>query len=432
MGDPDKNAYPVINNVLCFASTARHTMKKDEIVRISLSFFKEEDILKAKDAIYELAGERPIRRRQPNRMLNEMNDIMDMLKNCDDVNIELPKYVADSFDSLPPISGYGVIAGTLTQLLDEISLLKEEVSQLKEQRMTDNMIQNDITMVKEDLITLKGEMRKLNHRMIGGDLRRDSITLESLVEPHLPENIMRLQSATGLSVFGKKNLPRKVGQEMNFLDFDDASAAATAPPLSQESPGRLLERCMDAGGIPSAPSLNEAEVPTASESHLILSPKRDSYAEMLRESPKRSEDLLSVEQPPNDNGSNTEAEGYENGVTQDDEGYILYKRRRRNRNRHGIIGSRVDNKDTSIKSAARYADIYVGNCDISVTEESLSDYIFDVLNIRVNNCEPLASKTTQSKSFKINLKMIDREKLLSAEVWPEGIYCRKYYNSRSK
>ena len=95
-----------------------------------------------------------------------------------------------------------------------------------------------------------------------------------------------------------------------------------------------------------------------------------------------------------------------------------------------VIGSRKNANENLIKSAPRHADAYIGNCDMSVNSESLSDYIFKEMNIRINNCEPLDSKNPQAKSFKVNLNIRDREKLLSAEVWPEGIVCRKYYNPR--
>ena len=39
----------IIDNVLCYVSTARHTLKNDDILQTCLAFYKEEEIIKAKD-----------------------------------------------------------------------------------------------------------------------------------------------------------------------------------------------------------------------------------------------------------------------------------------------------------------------------------------------------------------------------------------------
>ena len=54
------------------------------------------------------------------------------------------------------------------------------------------------------------------------------------------------------------------------------------------------------------------------------------------------------------------------------------------------------------------------------------------MNIVVQKCQLLASKNENSKSFKVTLKLNDRQKLLSSEVWPEGIICRKFYSPRNQ
>ena len=48
---------PVISNILCYMSTARHSMRSDDIVRACLVFYKDEDIIKGKDLLYEFGGE---------------------------------------------------------------------------------------------------------------------------------------------------------------------------------------------------------------------------------------------------------------------------------------------------------------------------------------------------------------------------------------
>ena len=47
-GEDDETLPPVINKVLCCTSTARHSMRHDDIVGIYLNLYKEGEILKAK------------------------------------------------------------------------------------------------------------------------------------------------------------------------------------------------------------------------------------------------------------------------------------------------------------------------------------------------------------------------------------------------
>ena len=46
-------------------------------------------------------------------------------------------------------------------------------------------------------------------------------------------------------------------------------------------------------------------------------------------------------------------------------------------------------------------------------------------------CEALVTRSAHSTSFKVTLNASDRIKLLSPDVWPEGIVCRKFYNPRT-
>ena len=171
---------PVINGVLCYTSTARHSVRNDDLVRICLAFFKDEDIIKGKDTLCSIIGEKPKRRRNENRIMHEVRDILDLLKRCDDNNCELPKFVVDSYDGLPPTSGFDLIAQSLTALNEEISALRKEIEYLKENRIEETITIHDMGMIKEDLITIRGELRKISHRNMNDDIRRSSIVLEHL------------------------------------------------------------------------------------------------------------------------------------------------------------------------------------------------------------------------------------------------------------
>ena len=123
-------------------------------------------------------------------------------------------------------------------------------------------------------------------------------------------------------------------------------------------------------------------------------------------------------------------EKYNHMPTIDKDGFQLVRNVKRKP--LNIVGSKRTKDNETIKSAVRVADLYVGNCDLEVTPKTVSEYIHKEMNIVVQKCQLLASKNENSKSFKVTLKLNDRQKLLSSEVWPEGIICRKFYSPRNQ
>ena len=94
--------------------------------------------------------------------MNEIQDIMFVFDRCEVENVNLPKFVTDSFNGLPPTSGFEVVAHHIVTLIDEISSLRQEVEALRESRLSDNILKQNNDILQEDILTIKGELRKLN------------------------------------------------------------------------------------------------------------------------------------------------------------------------------------------------------------------------------------------------------------------------------
>ena len=127
MGETEEdsnNDKMIIDNVLCYVSSARHSMKNDDIVQVCLAFYKLEDIIKGKDLHYGIVGEKPKRRRHENKCLSEIKDILEMLCKCDENGKILPRFVVDKHDGLPPTSGFDLVANSIIGLMQEIGILK--------------------------------------------------------------------------------------------------------------------------------------------------------------------------------------------------------------------------------------------------------------------------------------------------------------------
>ena len=407
---------PLINNVLCYASTARHSMRHDDVVRVCLAFYKEEEILKAKDILYNLVGEKSIRRRNENRMINEIQDLMTMLKKCDDKKIDLPKFVADSYNGLPPSSGFEVVAQSVLTLIDEISSLRKEVESLKESLLNGLHLQNDSDIVKEDIMIIKGELRKLNHKILNDDIKRSSIVLDSM--NRMPASASEKQELKSdereRELMESAESPCKI-QEIN-LEENAATLTPSAPPLSQEN-WSFLDQPFHSGHTPSAPTFAE-----------MLKEHRDKDAKNPVQSPRQGTNG-NVSRPITSSQVKVNNEKMANRQLQiDNEGFQKVESRKKRRN--NIVGARKVNDCGTIKSAVRSVDVYVGNCDLDVSEESLGNYIKNEIGVIVRKCSLLVSRNTNCNSFKVEMDINVREKVLSPDAWPEGIIIRKFYNPK--
>ena len=90
---------------------------------------------------------------------------------------------------------------------------------------------------------------------------------------------------------------------------------------------------------------------------------------------------------------NSEPRGKENkssvSVIVDDEGHQLVQKKKR---RNNIVGSKRTNLNGTVRGATRVTDVYLGNCDLNVTSEAISEYISKEIKIFVNKCELLMSR----------------------------------------
>ena len=252
----------VFDNLLCFVSTARHSLKRDDIIRMCLSFYKESVILKSKDTLCDIVGVKTIRRRHEDRLMNELKDIMEILEKRDDEGLPLPKFACDTYNGMPPTSGFEVVADIMQSLVEEISNLRQEVTYLKETRKTETDYLQDITFVKEDLLSIKGELRKMNHKLVENNVRRDSILLE-----HLDASTSNADGIHGKLV-AKKNIHLEYFDKVfssplpETLNSPSGSVNSTSPSAPPASQGLLEWNGEAAQGadlvLPTAPPASQA------------------------------------------------------------------------------------------------------------------------------------------------------------------------------
>ena len=157
----DSNSKIVINSLLCYVSSARDFLPNDQILQCGLVFYDSNVIKDSKDFLFDLIDEKPIRRRGENCKKAEFQDILDMFVKIEENDIPLPKFVCDSFKSMPPSSGYELVGSMLNSLFDEIALLREEIKVLNTKNSSDLKVSADTANIKSNVAEIKEDVKTL-------------------------------------------------------------------------------------------------------------------------------------------------------------------------------------------------------------------------------------------------------------------------------
>ena len=94
-----------------------------------------------------------------------------------------------------------------------------------------------------------------------------------------------------------------------------------------------------------------------------------------------------------------------------------------------VVGNRVS--EDTFKGAKKQLDLYLGNIDIDCSCDTIRDNLANDFKVNVIDCSEL-KVTKYSKSFKITVLAVDRDKLLNPAIWPTGVTCRKFFNYNKK
>ena len=99
-----ENGY-VIDPLLTYIISVRHVKPKDEIINICSVFYNETQIKEAKEKLFEHVKTKPIWRRSENKSRENVADVIDLIKKCDDENINFPSYVTCNHKGFLPSYG---------------------------------------------------------------------------------------------------------------------------------------------------------------------------------------------------------------------------------------------------------------------------------------------------------------------------------------
>jgi len=341
----------IADDVLCYLSTARHTLPKETIVMNACAYYAPEKILAAKEVIHNVFCERMIARKksanQPNPTIVDLYDIVNLLEKHD--GEDLPKFLASNYNSLPPC-GFEPMAAIISSLRDEICAISAELSQLKENNAKDQRAFEEVICIKQDISDIK----------------------------------------VSLSSMAKKNFSVIDGVEKGSQQTD--ASLASAP---------LYSRALQSNNA--AISNNASVKPVVSVVTSELVP--------VGVAPVVQSNLSTDEAPFRQ---------------------VRRGRRRRTREQSRVCGTGVAGTEglAAATQENRDLDIFVGGCSLESTLDDIKNHCISK-NINVKNVCILETKAIWYKAYKVTVPASDRDRLLVPELWPHGVFVRKYYNARN-
>lgn len=149
----------VIDNLMCYLQSAKNSFTNERIVKCVIGFFSPELIVQSKEAFFRRFNQKMIRRKacdsHPNPADADIDDIISLFEKIDaDDKLELPTYASVGVGTMPS-SDFDSIAGVLCSLRDEISSLRFELNEVRNEREKDIKVLEQSDNIMHELSEIK-------------------------------------------------------------------------------------------------------------------------------------------------------------------------------------------------------------------------------------------------------------------------------------
>ena len=93
-----------------------------------------------------------------------------------------------------------------------------------------------------------------------------------------------------------------------------------------------------------------------------------------------------------------------------------------------ILGTRSDNA-TGLIGVQQIMEVFIGGCGLDTVEADIISHC-QANDISPKKCEEISTVSEWQKSFKLSVLATDRDKVMTPDFWPMGVYVRKYFAKR--
>ena len=424
----------IINDVLCFITTAVHSKPSEFMVNAALAYYDAQSVREAKNLLFSYSNEKCIRRRGEDSKKNDILDIIELVKKLHEDDINIPDFTARKFDSMPPACGYEIIASNIVDLIEEIKLLRSEVTSLKEsnckKRFNEDMLiclQEDVTDIKQSIANLGNDFSSV---LVSNDLKKQSPYNMSLnISPLLPSSQSKVKDLRKKFLSDAETPKTSLFQNKKNNNIDvhsncNNTTKPSAPPMSQEFINSYYHSS-EGDQVSTVELLSDSSRPKTNSPLKSVQNVLQNNSEQYIKSTNLSEAVAEINTVDTSSSNNSNLYSWKliNGKKRS-----LKPNVKSNKSNY-VIGNRVS--ENTFKGAKKHLDLFLGNVDIDSDCDMIRNYINSEFKVNVIDCSEI-KVTKYSKSFKISVLAVERDMLLNPDFWPTGVTCRKFFNYNKK
>lgn len=425
----------VINEMLAFVNNKLDVMDEESISRICISAFSEEDIVSAKNLLFEsiptIKKQKKTRKRN-GKTLRNIDDIINALKETDPE--EIPIFVARELQKLPPILFDHV---DVTKILKDLLLMQQDISRIKEQFATTEQL--DILKCEIDLLK---HTSPINTYECNVNTRRGAGRMESFEGADDP-----LGSYLG-DVRVSNQSHTLSSPETVYCEIEDKklTAEGICDSISQNT---KRSPAIQTGDIPTTNKFQPYAEHDRSQNHVVSKGgdaglKRATNAGMMNHPTQLTARPITGNSRHTDNALSehasmnvhkTMADVVKDGEWKREEpsdGWTTVLRRRYRNRFAGSRGKAVVETNTNFKAAEIKVPIYIYNVAKDVTVCDINEYVTNKSNLNVTVEKMQMRLEKEYNSFKVFVPNDKIDIFMDADFWPMGVAYRRFVEFRNK
>ena len=420
-----ENTETVINSVLCFMNSANADYSLDSLSDVMYSFYSHDEIKVAKELLFNLLKKDLVWRRDPDKKRKDLKDLLDAYDEFKSSNMKVD-LVTNSHKKMPPV-GLELFAPILNTLAEDINKINELLPKILDIKSEVVNTADTVRQMKIDMCDLKGKFS----RAIDGmkEAANDLVVNECNVIDEI--NTFRQSLNAGDDVLKEIQNIRRGSLGLRSLSYADAVTPAGGATALNQAHNRTL--------------LQEKESEEMEDLFTLVSDT--SKGAISKSSGKNGTSAFVTSRTTADNAESrslglpkqrrTSNQAGREEISSEDDWILVDRKNKKKRENEAkqrqpakVTGSRRSPNHT-FKAAVRLVDVFVGRVHKDVSVESITDYIMTTFGVKVQEIEQLEIRSDYFNAFKVTVKLNDRDKLFSADKWPEDILVNKFY-SRSK
>lgn len=455
------NCNVVINELLSFIQNKVEIMKDESIVNLCSTAFTEEDVMQAKNLLYESikTADRNVARRK-GKLHKNIQDMVSLMRRVHPD--EIPVFVARDLHKLPPVTFDHL---DCTRLLKDIIMVKNDIEFIQEKyvpRTEFDTLRKEFSNLKEASLvnnfegsnyvnTIRGKYSHANRLSYGIDidtqdsgpygilnLSNKESQVEKITTPitHYRElEAERSMTATNVDttqlhsmqlsrsalssppvVVSRVNTSRKRVEASTAVSNDIATPCERSSSRPNTPECEELSSYVASGRVEDRTVVSNITAVPAQSTLLFASGGGSALLENANETQCNQSFASKVK------------EGGDWKQTVPDDNWVTVQRKRLQNRFIGLTGKAVTDPVSKFKAANLKVPLFIDYVDKNASVADICQYIFNKTQVSVEMEKISTRKVREYNSYKV---LVPRQKFaifMNRDLWPDGIIFRRFVN----